>query len=262
LTYFFELFEESDMNCSKCDAELTESSKFCPSCGTQQTNPIDEGSQVTSATEDKPESGFLAGYIVFGVMIAGLWYWIGSMESANGLIVSLIFGLWFAFAAFGFHKKWSALVSFGGGFVGFLGLAALSFTLFSGNEGGSKGTGGSARSNASTISHDDSGLQKHAMRLVHDRNIGVAGLCDKIYDVKFNQVKQGTLKANNAGNTRFPGMVANVEYMCVNPITGDRQKNTDFWVIFGYDEITGHLRCAQVAGRPLIENLMSDCDFK
>ncbi|MGI9341818.1 MAG: zinc-ribbon domain-containing protein [Gammaproteobacteria bacterium] len=119
-----------------------------------------------------------------------------------------------------------------------------------------------AQSDQSRPSAYDSGLQRHAIRLVNDRSVGVAGLCDKLYDLKFNQVTEGTLKANSAGSTRFPGMVANVEYMCVNPITGDRQKKTDFWLIFGHDEIGGQLRCAKVAGRPFIEGLMSDCDFK
>jgi len=125
-----------------------------------------------------------------------------------------------------------------------------------------KSTDIAAQSEQSRPNAYDSGLQQHAMHLVRDQNIGVAGLCDKLYDVKFNQVTQGTLKANSAGNTRFPGMVANVEYMCVNPVTGDRQKNTDFWIIFGHDDVSGHLRCAKVAGRPFIEGLMSDCDFK
>jgi len=241
------------MNCSKCDAELTESSKFCPSCGTQQTNPIDEGTQVTSATEDKPDSGFLAGYIVFGVMIAGLWWWIGSMESANGLIVSLIFGLWFAFAAFGFHKKWSALVSFGGGFVGFLGLATVSFTLFSGDEGGSKGTGGS----------QSSSLEAQAIAKMD--TIGLDFFCSKVTDKGVTNVSVGTATGGNGGTMRFPAIKANYTGTCIEQLNGDRDTElvSKFWVFFSLDDEGGQLRCYKVTGdEKEIDEQAAQCNFK
>lgn len=98
------------------------------------------------------------------------------------------------------------------------------------------------------------------MTLMHHGNLGVSAMCDKVYNEELRDISYGTL--SSGGNTRFPAIVANYDYMCVNPVTGDRERSTDFWVILGYDDVADNYRCVQIAGKPVIDRMISNCDFK
>lgn len=91
-------------------------------------------------------------------------------------------------------------------------------------------------------------------------NLGVSDMCDKVYDEKLRSVTYGTL-TSNGGNTRFPAIVANYDFVCVNPVTGDRERESNFWVIFGHDDVAEKYRCMKIAGKPVIDRMKSECNL-
>jgi hypothetical protein len=49
--------------------------------------------------------------------------------------------------------------------------------------------------------------------------------------------------------------------MCVNALTGDRERNSTFWVILGYDDVAERFRCLKFAGKPVVDQLKQECNF-
>ena len=123
------------------------------------------------------------------------------------------------------------------------------------NSGGSKAN--SQTSSVLTGNAVQQGLQRQALEMLHDEN---GALCDRLFDEQLTNVTYGTL--SRGGQTRFPAIHANYDYQCVHPVTGDVERKTQFWVVFGHDEIGGKLRCFKSAGRSVVDRIASDCDFQ
>lgn len=115
--------EVTDVRCSNCNNTLAASAKFCPSCGAEQA--LDSAPDNSSNSD----SAAIAGYIIFGIMVVGAWWWIGQSVDRHTLIYHSAFAGWIGFATFGFSRKWSPLVSFGGGFVGLVAVFAIALTI-------------------------------------------------------------------------------------------------------------------------------------
>ena len=121
------------MFCSSCGEKCSDDSNFCPSCGAERKVKIDVEDSTAPTLAQGPvadtKTAFYAGYMVFGLLVIGGWWALAGQVDENAWLLHTIFGGWILFAIFGFTRKWSALVSFGGGFVGGLGIIAAGMTL-------------------------------------------------------------------------------------------------------------------------------------
>jgi|ERR1039458_7442124 hypothetical protein len=102
-------------------------------------------------------------------------------------------------------------------------------------------------------------LDNAALGILQDSEVGLAGLCDKIYDQSLHQVVYGTIAA---GSTRLPAIKAQYEFMCVNPVDGSREQKSSFWVVLGNDTLSDKYRCVKVAGKDVVDEVAAQCDFK
>lgn len=141
------------------------------------------------------------------------------------------------------------------------GVAAIAVTAWFNNGTPTSTSASSAAGNAKSESSSQVDyvalLNRHAISLLHDQN---GMLCDRLFDEKLKNITYGSL--SSGGSTRFPAIKAQYDYACVNPVTGDVERETTFWVVFGYDELGGKYRCFKSAKQSVVENIAAGCHFQ
>jgi len=203
------------MHCSNCGEPLSNSAKYCASCGAAITEALPDAATETPQVEKKEKEAeqvkrLMKNPIVLVLAGLGIFFFLQDM------------GFWFD--------------------------SDSNATRVAEEQTSASAKAGDA------VQHE---LQNIAIRMLHDQN---GMLCDRIFDEQLNNVTYGSL--SSGGKTRFPAILANYDYRCVNPVAGDVERNTQFWVVFGHDKVGGKYRCFTSAKRSVVERAATGCDFR
>ena len=74
------------MNCKTCNAEVAESTRFCPACGTATAANTATGNEVATKSEEDKKNEMIGG--VVGVLIFCAWWFWSSASSGMDIDVS------------------------------------------------------------------------------------------------------------------------------------------------------------------------------
>jgi hypothetical protein len=83
--------------------------------------------------------------------------------------------------------------------------------------------------------------------------------CDKVFDKSLTEQIYGTIAA---GADRLPAVKAHFTYFCVSSGDGARERESRFWVVVARDDFANVYRCGKVAGREVVDDVASQCDFR
>lgn len=240
------------MKCLKCGAQLSETAKFCEKCGAQvqpateqNKEHIDLGTKCNSGETSKEEN------------------WFKDMSAFDGAETTddYVNTIKYRFKTMPGWYIPIFLTALSIAVITVVGVMSLKMAEVIANDAGEETSANQKTLVSSTIKQENVEHKKirgAAMAIFLEK---LGGLCDKTYDEKLVNITYGTL-TSNGGNTRFPAIVANYDFGCIKSYTGDRVRNTEFWVILGYDEFGGVYRCLKTAGKHIIDPIASDCNFR